>query len=280
MRFRDLLRNKELTRTELAIVSYMLQHIDETLRFTVRELAQASFTSPSAVMRLCRKAGFSSFQEMKMELARQCSNESEFVFSTADYPEFEHASEQQVVRMLGTMKRTAANETTALLCEQNLRPIVDALASTRSVTIAGFGSSYEATSLFALNLSHLGYHVKRSLDYADLHVWSRVCSPDELFIFCSYSGENPMVQVADIVRERGLKAVSITGETSNTLANTVDWNIRIPEIEGRFNTDRMAAFCSAAEIEQVLDTLYALVFSRDYSKNIALNKYSNAPMEA
>lgn len=279
MRFRDLLRDKSLTRTELAIVSYVVRHPEEATHLTVRGLAQASFTSPSAIMRLCKKTGFASFQDFKIELARQVSEEGEFVFSTADYPEFGQASEQQVVRMLGTMKRTAINETTALLQEQDLRPVIDALESTRGVTIVGLGSSFEASSAFSLNLSHLGYQVKRSSDYTDLCVWIRACPESEVLIVCSYSGETPMANVARLAAERDLKVISITAETDNTLAATSTWNIRIPEIEGRFNTDRVAAFCSVAETEHVLDVLYAILFSRNYTDNIALNRRSNGPVD-
>ena len=63
-------RHSGLTQTERHLRDYILQNPEQAARMSARELAAASFTSPAAVTRFCRKFGCRSLKAFKAELYR------------------------------------------------------------------------------------------------------------------------------------------------------------------------------------------------------------------
>jgi len=59
---------KEASATEKAIIDYILKNPEETSRLTIYKLAEKTYTSPSSIIRLCKKNGYSGFKEFSKEL--------------------------------------------------------------------------------------------------------------------------------------------------------------------------------------------------------------------
>ena len=59
----EILRN--LTNSDMNILTYIYQHVNEVINMDVKTLASAIPCSPSSVIRLCKKIGFSGFPELK-----------------------------------------------------------------------------------------------------------------------------------------------------------------------------------------------------------------------
>ena len=68
-------RHTGLTQTERHLRDYILQNPERMARMNVRELAQASFTSPSAVIRFCQKFGYKGLKDFKADLL--CGSEEQ-----------------------------------------------------------------------------------------------------------------------------------------------------------------------------------------------------------
>ena len=68
-----------LTETDTMIGNYILEHQSEVLSASTQTLATLTKTSPSAIIRFSKKIGFTGFPQLKIELAKDVSNElSEF----------------------------------------------------------------------------------------------------------------------------------------------------------------------------------------------------------
>lgn len=64
MLIEEKLTKQELfTTTEKRIVDYIRRNIEAAVYMTIEELAKATYTSHSAIIRLCKKMGFSGFKE-------------------------------------------------------------------------------------------------------------------------------------------------------------------------------------------------------------------------
>lgn len=66
-----LLSNSKLTGQENEVLDFIRNNPQKVLGMTVHELAQASYTSSSTVIRLCQKAGVSGYTEFKFKLATE-----------------------------------------------------------------------------------------------------------------------------------------------------------------------------------------------------------------
>ncbi len=72
MLIEEKLTKQELfTTTEKRIVDYIRRNIEAAVYMTIEELAKATYTSHSAIIRLCKKMGFSGFKEFRFELGRE-----------------------------------------------------------------------------------------------------------------------------------------------------------------------------------------------------------------
>lgn len=69
----------QLSEAELSIADYILKLGVELEHYSTRNLAEETYTSPATVIRLCKKLGFSGFEEFKRELLKE--------FQYLDHPE-------------------------------------------------------------------------------------------------------------------------------------------------------------------------------------------------
>ncbi len=75
MLIEEKLTKQELfTTTEKRIADYIRRNIEATVYMTIEELAKATQHSDSAIIRLCKKMGFSGFKEFRFELGRSFIN--------------------------------------------------------------------------------------------------------------------------------------------------------------------------------------------------------------
>ena len=65
---------KDFSAAERKIADYILENKEEILHFTIRELAQATYTGTSTVMRLIKKVYNGGFSDFKLDLAIEFHN--------------------------------------------------------------------------------------------------------------------------------------------------------------------------------------------------------------
>lgn len=185
MRIEAMAKGKKLTQTDQAIVAFIAQNTEQVLTMSVRELAEASFTSPAAVVRLCRRLGVESFGDLKVELAKSVGQGAPT--TDADFPNLSQAGDAQVVRTIAEMEREALAETEKILLEQDLSPIIDALEEASGISIYALGYSQHAAAGFCSNLRRLGRRVTFEKDESRMGTWAMSCPQDELSVLVSYS---------------------------------------------------------------------------------------------
>ncbi|MCR8907798.1 MurR/RpiR family transcriptional regulator [Thermophilibacter sp. ET337] len=72
MKTLETLRSSErLTENEQAIARYVLDHPEEVTKLSSRELARRTLTSPTAVLRFCKKLGFENYNEFKVNIVSE-----------------------------------------------------------------------------------------------------------------------------------------------------------------------------------------------------------------
>lgn len=79
-------RHSGLTQNERYLRDYILRYPGQVARMNARELARASFTSPSAVIRFCQKFGCRGWKDFKAELFRAAAPARGEALPDADFP--------------------------------------------------------------------------------------------------------------------------------------------------------------------------------------------------
>lgn len=268
MIFDAAVKSGSLSQADLAIVEYISRNPEAVLKMTSRSLAAATFVSPSTVVRLCQKAGFGSFGNMKVALARELSSSEVTETVNPDYPQLADASSSQVASRISSLIRTTIRRTETILAEVNWTPIVDALATCGGVTICALSFSMDAATPFAQDLRRLGMRVTLCEEGSKSREWASTCPRDELFILVSYTGMTDLcINIASITQHRGLKSIAVVAEGTSTLSQMTTWVIPVALMQRRFALDRVANYQTLFAQSYALSVLYSLFFSRDYEKN-------------
>lgn len=266
MIFDDAIRSGSLSQSDLAVVDYIARNPQEVVRMTARELAAAAFVSPSTVVRLCKKAGFKSFGEMKVLLAREQADEESYGRTDADFPELGNASTAQVIERVSSLHREAVRKTERLLTQVRWEPIVAALDAAEEICVCAAGYSLVGCAAFVRDMRRLGRRIMLCEEDYQMREWASACPRGELFVFVSYSGYTWTSTSSRIVAKRGLSSIAVT-QPGSDLARNATWTIPLALTERIGANDRMSHFQSVESEMYALDTLYALWFSRDYAKH-------------
>ncbi|NEG55549.1 MurR/RpiR family transcriptional regulator [Bifidobacterium platyrrhinorum] len=194
-------------RTELAICRFVSAHPEAAAYMSVRELAAATYVSPSTVMRWCARMGFDGFDAFR-RAARTAAKRPEqgpvpqadlgelsLFFSRADSPAFE--------AMLG--------EAVSLL--EKADPIVF-IGEGSSGTIADYGARLFANlGLFAIGLTDAFYPS------------GTFARPGMAVVAVSESGETPkLLETVEGFASRGARLLALTNTPGSTLAGMCDWS--------------------------------------------------------
>ena len=268
MVFDDAVRSGTLSQSDLSVVAFIHAHPHEVVGMTSQELGDAAFVSASTVVRLCKKGGFRSFADMKVRLARDLADEECFRRVDSDFPELANASFEQVISTVSSMEREAIRKTERLLAGVCWEPIVEALDRAASISIFASGFSLAACEPFVQNLERIGKRVKFHSEFLVAQHWAAACPRDEFGIIVSYSGEGAHVEgPAGILAKRGIKSLSITSDADCPLRHLTTWHLPLALTERRQMYARVAPFQSTCAESYVLDVLYAMLFSRNYTQN-------------
>lgn len=203
-----LVSDRKLTATELSVLEYIAEHMDDALKSGVRGIARDNFTSTSTVMRLAKKLGYEGFLDMYYHLLPLLTS-----------PEEEYENKADFVQNFVGMN---------LLNEQNYHVVREAAGKLRNteklILIYGMGfssimSEYLAKKLLVLgvpninttgadsigtfenNLESIGALVVFSRSGRSEHVLNRVRTAREndiVVIAFTNSAESPLSEEADL----------------------------------------------------------------------------------
>lgn len=201
--------NIKLSPVEESIVKYLIENIDSCINKGIRSIAKDNFTSPSTIIRLSKKLGYSGFVELMYSLKNKLSVGS----STESF--------------VGIKERNifATNYDGA---------IADFIACIKdgNILISGEGFSEIVSKYIYMKLLVLG---KKSIlsTFIDFDIlFDNHVETINYIILISKSGEgNHCVNSCLHAKERNLKIISFTGNKESTLAKNSDITFIIPDCE-------------------------------------------------
>ncbi|WP_141603986.1 MurR/RpiR family transcriptional regulator [Terrilactibacillus laevilacticus] len=258
---------------ELNAANYILNHSEKVIRMTVNELSEASHSSPSAIIRLCKSVGFTGFQDLKIRIAGDLQAQK---INGEEYKEIHPNSDlATIISSVSNNSALSINETSKILDESKMEMVIQWLDQANRIDFYGTGAS----QLVAQDAQHKFMRINKVCTaYSDTHLQltsAVTLTNKDVAVAFSYSGET--VQTIDCIKkakEQGAKTVGITHIGNNTLGKYVDINIELLSAEGDI---RSAATSSRIVQLNIIDIIYIAIASRNYKKSLQyLNKSGHA----
>ncbi|WP_369688674.1 MurR/RpiR family transcriptional regulator [Caenibacillus caldisaponilyticus] len=259
--------------SERNAAQYILDHPEKMIEMTVSELAEASGSSPSAIIRLCKNLGLKGYQDLKLRVAGDLQN---LGTNGDEYKEISPKSDiRTIIHSVSNNNVYSINETLNILDADKIEQAVDWLAKAGRIDFYGAGAS----QLIAQDAQHKFMRINKPCTaYSDAHLQltsAVTLTEKDVAVAFSYSGETTQViECIKAAKERGAKTIGITRYGTNELGRLVDVHIETLSSEADI---RSAATSSRIVQLNVVDILYIAVASRSYEESL---RYLNRSRKA
>lgn len=199
---------------EKYICHYLLTHKKECVSKPVSEFAKACNVSQTLLVRFAKKLGLFGYSELKARIRLELRTKDSLAKGL-----LETVTESYHKMMNDLLKRDLAPLFGKLLAAERVFAYGSGSAQTRAA------SEMKRIFLPAREIIHLhGHDMCRALE--------KNVTPRDLVILISLSGESAaVVDLARVLRTLGVPCVSITRQTSNTLASLCSENLYINSVQ-------------------------------------------------
>ena len=262
----QLQKKTNFTGNEIDIADYILSHKEEILQMSIQSLASETYTSTSAIMRLCQRMHLSGFKEFKIMYAKELSNVSSKVPEIdPNFPFSKNDTISEISEQLKNLTIQTLQDTQMSLSVHDLKRACFTMKNSQNVAVFGVGDAYLAGLTFQARLTRIGVNFLATPVYGEQIHLAQTLTNKDCGLLLSYSGStSSTVHCAEVLKKNGSKTICITGEPDSALAKLCDIALLLPAKEDKFH--RIASFFSQACMEYYLSIMYSYLYVLDYEK--------------
>ncbi|GAA0424176.1 MULTISPECIES: MurR/RpiR family transcriptional regulator [Virgibacillus] len=258
---------EQASTTEQGIISFVINHPEEVAKMTIYQLAEHTFSSPSSIIRLCKKNGFSGYKEFsKSLLYEQAVRTSYKNKQIADVNKVDSVNE--VVDKVTNKNILSLEETSSLLDINVIEDCVKSIHDCEKIVLFGIGASLIVAKDAQLKFTRINKMVYVAEDWHTQLLMAKNMTDNDIGIVISYSGETEeMIQCAKTAKENQAKLISITKYGSATISGISDYNLFVAANEYVFRSGAMSSRISQLNL---VDILYTSYMNIQYEESIAI----------
>lgn len=264
-----LLRLRELRNSmsgaERMIADYLLEHPEEAMELSIHKLAEKTFSSPSTIVRMCTRIGFSGYREFRRSVTYEIALRNRV--REEEYKDVTNLdSVEDIIEKITYKNIMTLEDSKNLLDADVLRQCVDLLCKCRMVLLFGMGASLLVAQDAYLKFLRVNKLCVISSDWHAQLLAARNATAEDCAIVISYSGETvEVVECMKALRENNTPIISITRCSPSTVVSLSDYTLYTAANETIFRSGAMASRISQLNTIDILYTAFANV---DYDKNI------------
>lgn len=259
---------KDFSSSEKQIANYILNSGKDVLNLSTIELAKATYTSPSTIVRLCRKLGFKKYNDFKVNLA----SSFEYLISqnndiNANFPIKKQENITHISHKISTLYIESIQETQRLLSEEELRKSIILLDKADIIDIYGVSNPLRMAEDFQYKMFRIGKQVK-ILSMINEQLFQAAQSNEKhCALVISYSGETPeVIEACKLLKKKRCPIIGITSIGDNQLSTYCNHILHLDSRETIYN--KIGTIGSTVSIHMILDILYTGFFARNFDSAV------------
>lgn len=253
-----------MSEAESGIADYLLKQGPEIKNYSTRDLADASYTSPATVIRLCKKLGFQGFTEFKEQYLKELQYldqqdgkvDANFPFASGD-------TVMKTANSIAHLYMETVQDTMSLLQPAMLQRATRILHHCQKAYVFSAGTAVNQAESFREKMMKIGKHVSIS-NNLNYQLYEAEClSSKDAAIIISYSGETDRtLQVAQMCKRRCVPMIAITSFGENSLTHYADCKLVMSTKENIYRN--LGDYSSHLSMCLLLDLLYSSYFLLNY----------------
>lgn len=274
MLFAQRIENTKLTPNETIVADYITAHQTQLNEMSTRDIAQATFTSSSTVIRLAKKLGYSGFDELKQDYISEIQYlQSHFQNIDANMPFTKDDQMMEIAGKMATLMKETVEDTQTLFHHDSLQKATRLLINAQTIYVYTSENLLTLASLFKYKMLRIGKKVELESIYGNQFYSMYLTISKDCALFISYSGESGrIVDMAVRLKKMGIKIIAITSIGENSLRKVADVVLEVSTREKLHS--KVSNFTSEYSILLWLNVLYACVYGNDYeySTNLKIKR--------
>lgn len=258
----------DFSNSEKQLARYILNHGEDVLNFSIKELAKQTYTSPATIVRLCHKLGLEGYGDFKIKYSAELQFDKKTKHRIdVNFPFIKKDSPVEIANKLASLQQETISDTLKLIDFKELDKAVKAIDNANHIYIFGSGNSLLAGLSFQHKMMRIGRLVELKILTGEQVFMSYAVKSDDIAIIVSYSGETQdIVNVAKLLKRKKTTILGITSIGDNQLSKYCNYILNTCSREKIFS--KIAPFSSKASIEYIFDILFSCIFKLKYDDNI------------
>lgn len=244
---------ERMSKAELLVCDYILAHPDDVIHLSVSELAVKSGVSDATVIRASQKIGSSSYQDLKISLAKDLVTPLQGVNEEVSSDDSAGVVSEKVFKgILHTLDYTYRIQDPG-----SLEKAAEMLLHANRICICGLGNSHAIAADIQHKFMRLGLDANA---YADNHlqvICASTLKRNDVLFAVSHSGSSvDVVHAAKIALSNNASVISLTNVGHSPLADISTIALHTASNETKY---RRVALSSRIAQMAIVDVLYTLI---------------------
>lgn len=255
-----------LSESEKMIALFIIRNPKTAPSMSIRELASATFTSTSTVLRLCHKLGIDGFSDFKLKFSlayRDYERKPDPI--DVDLPFEDSDSEASIIEKIGKLTRDTITSCQLSLNPDSVKSAVEHILAAENVLAIGVSDSMIRVLDFQNKMLKINLYIQSTLLQPDQVFLCTHATEKDLALLVSYSGNTAeVINEARVLKKRSVPSIAITARKESPVAQLADTILLLPHDED----ERVANYTLASQIaiEYALNVLFSCVYSRTFSQ--------------
>lgn len=264
---------KKFSATEKKIADFILKHPKQIINMSIREIAKKTYSSPTSILRLCRKVDMTGFQEFRIAFNTEMSSEIFNAEVNEDMPFYDEDSLNSIANNIATINIRGIQDTLATLDFDIMNEVIKLFEEGVNIDVYGDGSSLLSASEFRLKMLRLGLNVHIEENFSNQCYQAVNSDAHHIAILISHSGESLNVtKILKILQRKHIKSIAITSDKNSTIAKQASFVIQNGSYENLYLTKKLEMYSSHTAVHFILDCLYSFFYINNYADNLRKSK--------
>lgn len=255
--------------TRKNIGEFILREKSHLYRYSIQEIADATYTSKAALVRFAKELGFSGWRAfLKAFVEEQKYQESHYTDIDPNFPFTAQSSRQDIINQICSLQVESVLDTADLLDHAPLEAAAALLKCSRRVGLFGISPNNLLGELFARKMLSIG----RVIDVPARGTFGLLASALEktdCAIIISYSGNSGVKEtgaILPILQKAEVPIIAITSAGENLLRSAAQYTFSISSRERLYS--KISTFATENSILYILNVLFSCYFAQDYETNL------------
>ncbi|SET53044.1 transcriptional regulator, RpiR family [Enterococcus malodoratus] len=270
---------KDLTNTEKRIADYILRNLTTIPAINVADLAKDTYTSHSSVIRLAKKMGYEGFRDFRVAVSEVAH--SELYRSNpvdANFPFLQQDSTKEIAKKIADLTINTVQRTYAQLDDTVLDETANLLAKAERIFLFAQGDSQIRARSFQNKLVKINKFLIIADEYADEDWNAASLTSKDCAIFITYRARVPQYErMLKHFMNENISSILLTGNSRSNLIPLATQSLVFTQEEMDFL--KVSTFSSQVAFEYILDTLFSLLYAKEFQRNLADLKQKNEWIE-